>query len=568
MDEQVKGVSAQNQTINEVLVDPIAEDPWLSNDSDGDGLTNRQEAMLGTDPYSADTDRDGVSDLEEVVLGTDLTSPNTERNESAERDDLPNTTNSNSAKQTEDIQSFAQEPSTPSLNNELEHNLQGQSQVPDLQPDISNNTSETKQPSFIDALYQRLRERSDLDVENITLSIYQGVSVLYQGNLHAVEVNILTSEQQDLLQKVLEDPTGLKGELTISVNDQMIFHVENGEIKLDQYRIAGNQRVAEAQGLSQAETTPQPDFDASAVYNHYRQEVQAGSQVPNEQAPANAYERIAQKVLNDGLSQEQAKQVLKQDPFHESLALSLGQQEAERYTGHLLNSLSSQATSGDRVTALENRIQSLESFNQHLSSQLQTLTEKLDKLSQSKAFHSQSSGLNRFFENVNESISNVWQATKNALRQQAGEVSLSIIDTAANLSTKYFGQETQDGIRVIDGKDRRIGLDQQGDILIVKAPDVQAASEFKRLSQGVNLGVPPSIQAKQIAQAALKEKFTPPQVHKILSELPKFKEINSSQGLNKANQFASVAIAAAQRQNIIDAQPKQTEQQKQNQHQA
>ncbi len=40
-------------------------------DDDGDGLTNGQEATLGTNPNSRDTDGDGLSDSEEVGLGTD-----------------------------------------------------------------------------------------------------------------------------------------------------------------------------------------------------------------------------------------------------------------------------------------------------------------------------------------------------------------------------------------------------------------------------------------------------------------------------------------------------------------
>jgi len=65
---------------------------------------------------------------------------------------------------------------------------------------------------------------------------------------------------------------------------------------------------------------------------------------------------------------------------------------------------------------------------------------------------------------------------------------------------------------------------------------------------------------KQVAQAALKD-FTVSQVCLILSESPKFKE-SSKQGADKANQFARVAIAAAQRQNAINSQPKQQEQSK------
>ncbi len=45
-------------------------------DLDGDGLSNRQEATLGTDPVDADTDDDGLSDAQEVALGApDLLDP-------------------------------------------------------------------------------------------------------------------------------------------------------------------------------------------------------------------------------------------------------------------------------------------------------------------------------------------------------------------------------------------------------------------------------------------------------------------------------------------------------------
>ena len=37
-------------------------------DSDGDGLTDRQETVIGTDPFNPDSDGDGLFDNEEVVL--------------------------------------------------------------------------------------------------------------------------------------------------------------------------------------------------------------------------------------------------------------------------------------------------------------------------------------------------------------------------------------------------------------------------------------------------------------------------------------------------------------------
>jgi hypothetical protein len=48
------------------VADPTADD-------DGDGLTNEEEAALGTDPGRADSDGDGMSDTEEFEHGTDPT---------------------------------------------------------------------------------------------------------------------------------------------------------------------------------------------------------------------------------------------------------------------------------------------------------------------------------------------------------------------------------------------------------------------------------------------------------------------------------------------------------------
>jgi hypothetical protein len=47
------------------------EDDKYAMDLDCDGLTDQQEAALGTDPASWDTDGDGLTDPEEVALGTD-----------------------------------------------------------------------------------------------------------------------------------------------------------------------------------------------------------------------------------------------------------------------------------------------------------------------------------------------------------------------------------------------------------------------------------------------------------------------------------------------------------------
>jgi hypothetical protein len=58
------GETAQRTDPGTAGLDPTADD-------DGDGLTNEEEAALGTDPGEADSDGDGVSDTDEFTYGTD-----------------------------------------------------------------------------------------------------------------------------------------------------------------------------------------------------------------------------------------------------------------------------------------------------------------------------------------------------------------------------------------------------------------------------------------------------------------------------------------------------------------
>ena len=54
----------------------IGDDESFDVDSDNDGLTDREEAELGSDPANADSDSDGFADGEEADWYTDPTDPN------------------------------------------------------------------------------------------------------------------------------------------------------------------------------------------------------------------------------------------------------------------------------------------------------------------------------------------------------------------------------------------------------------------------------------------------------------------------------------------------------------
>ena len=52
----------------EWVADPPAGDSWFVDDSDGDQLTNEEEVIFGSDPYSLDSDHDGLVDKDERDL--------------------------------------------------------------------------------------------------------------------------------------------------------------------------------------------------------------------------------------------------------------------------------------------------------------------------------------------------------------------------------------------------------------------------------------------------------------------------------------------------------------------
>ncbi|MGH2412551.1 MAG: hypothetical protein ACRDEA_02415 [Microcystaceae cyanobacterium] len=109
-----------------------------------------------------------------------------------------------------------------------------------------------------------------------------------------------------------------------------------------------------------------------------------------------------------------------------------------------------------------------------------------------------------------------------------------------------FPDTDRDGIN--DGADLWHGAEPKA-LSPLEAPE---ASQYKRFSQEIDSGLSPFLQAKQVAQAALKEDFTTSEVRNILSESPRFKEIDATLGAEQAEQLATLAIAAAQRQNALD----------------
>ena len=65
--QMIDKIRTQQEKLDE-LRDQTSRELHL--DSDGDGITDIEERLKGTSPYSIDTDWDGRTDLEEVNSGT------------------------------------------------------------------------------------------------------------------------------------------------------------------------------------------------------------------------------------------------------------------------------------------------------------------------------------------------------------------------------------------------------------------------------------------------------------------------------------------------------------------
>ncbi len=70
-DELRLGLTWQSVTPNDLDTDGDGELNTVDLDDDGDGLTDEEEAELGTNPLLADSDGDGVNDADEIAAGTD-----------------------------------------------------------------------------------------------------------------------------------------------------------------------------------------------------------------------------------------------------------------------------------------------------------------------------------------------------------------------------------------------------------------------------------------------------------------------------------------------------------------
>lgn len=376
------------------------------------------------------------------------------------------------------------------------------------------------------------------------IKIYVGRNLLDPENI--------TDKQFTKLQQAIEQPSTLKngaskGVVQIRVNNQPVFHNVRGEVIVDKFQLAQPQ-----QKIEQPSQVVPPDQVLAT--NHSQLLATPQTQITH-------FEEII-------ASQQQRIEELEKKLAFLSQSATTTQNKS---TSQWLSSTVANSTKG---------------FGKVVTSWAEKKLEQLQNLSQTPSAKSV-----RYFDPLDMSdaqlkIAAMADASPNSHSWQNSQLQSQLQEIKTNLqSLKHNFEQTvhhvQQRVEPIASAtmthvvEPAVGkaLQKMG---VIYSPQNDAStkgsttalSHYQRLSQAVDSKLPPSAQVKQIAIAAIKERFTPTQIQSILSQAPKFKEISSKLGMDKAKEFVGVALAAAQRQNAVDTQPKQQLQsQKQNQYQ-
>lgn len=392
-----------------------------------------------------------------------------------------------------------------------------------------------------------------LNSESIELSPNQNPDIRIYVGRELLDPENITNKQFKKLQQAIEKPETLKngtykGVVQIRFDNQPVFHNVRGEVFVDKFQITQSE-----QKLEQSSKTVQSD--EFVVTNN--------SQVLGDpQNTINSFKQVIEK------QQQRIEELESKLAFLSQSVNSIKNQSTSQWIG---STVASTAKGFGRVFTnwAEKKIGQLQSLSQNPPNQSIRYFEPLDMSAEQLASsqkaeaspHSNSWQISQLQEQLKEIQTNL-KSLKHSFEQTVNHVQHTVEPIASATVSKVI----EPAVGKVLHKMGVIYSPQNDTSTKVTSP---AISQYQRLSQGIDKRLPPSVQVKQIAMAALKERFTPAQIQSILSHAPKFKEISSNLGADKANQFAYVALAAASRQNAIDTQPQQQHSsQKQSQYQA
>ena len=274
----------------------------IHRDSDGDGLTDKQEESLGTNPNNRDTDGDRVQDN---VAPNPLISIES-LDEQSTNQEKPMAENSQNPE-------ISSQPKQKEADLEPIQTVKNQNNGQELQSFIPDQKSSREAEDYALKVVQELAQRR-LGVDRMQIDVDgQTVFKMKDGDIDQSKTSI-TNEHTELIKKALTDPAALKGSVKITQGNQLLLHVKDGRVLVDAANLTKQSAKVEIKS---------PDSPSQGLYERYSKDNQAQG--------LQGMKETATKALKDDVAREQVVDMLRShDPSYERMANTQGEKSAEQ----------------------------------------------------------------------------------------------------------------------------------------------------------------------------------------------------------------------------------------------
>ena len=275
----------------------------IHRDSDGDGLTDKQEESLGTNPNNRDTDGDGVQD--NVDLNPLISIDNLNQQLTNQEKPMAENISQNSE--------VSSQPKQKEADLEPIQAVKNQNNGQELQSFIPDQESSREAEDYALNVVQDLAQRR-LNVDRLQIDVDgQTVFKMKDGDIDQSKTSI-TNEQTELIKKALTDPAALEGSVKITQGNQILLHVKDGRVLADAANLTKQSAKVEIKS---------PDSPSQGLYERYSKDNQAQG--------LQGMKETATKALKDDVAREQVVDMLRgHDPSYQRTANSQGEKAAEQ----------------------------------------------------------------------------------------------------------------------------------------------------------------------------------------------------------------------------------------------
>ncbi len=363
-------------------------------------------------------------------------------------------------------------------------------------------------------------------VDESPINVYLGTKKVYSqqpGQLPQERSN-LTPEQLDTLHKALNNPQDVKGTVKISIGNQEVYKVQNGEVKTDHL------------GLSQKQ---QPEVQTTQTVEEQLAEKKEKVKSP----------KIASQPVAESHPAPEATEV-QPPPAQENAASKAVETEPKTPTPVAASSPTAPSQPQQpELGSLEEKVALLESQVGHLQSQLQAMQQEKAYAFSTQPSATQARGQS-VFNWLHQTQNKIVDATRELIervKENSRELTAEAVTGGISAAVKAVGERLPDGTRVLESDklspDHRFTVTPDNKLLVNPKPQASPEQRWQQYSQGVDTGHR-FVDAEMAARKAMRDGQTKSDVKEMLRASPSYQEF-AKQDPKKAENFADTIIQSA-----------------------